>query len=295
MNFTQINVFICVAETLSFSETAQKMHMTQPSITKNIQQLELELTKKVFDRNNGRVSLTTEGEFFYRNISDIMVRIEQTITQVQQHDLLDNLTLGYTNTPFEKIFLPKLLKMMASNLEDINLTLHNLTLNSSVEDLMSRRFDLLLTTADNVRFNKNIAFEPILESGFKVLLSVNDQLAKQSALKIENLVNCNIIYFNPRQAPPAIEQVQKKLQDLGPQRKFHVAETANTLVTMVKGQQGIGVLPGFVIDPNDHEIVSVPLDDEVQLTYGIAYLKVDERAALHDVIDLIRKVILAEQ
>lgn len=37
MNFTQINVFINVAETLNFSETAQKMHMTQPSITKNIQ------------------------------------------------------------------------------------------------------------------------------------------------------------------------------------------------------------------------------------------------------------------
>lgn len=294
MNFTQINVFINVAETLNFSETAQKMHMTQPSITKNIQQLELELTKKLFNRNKGIVSLTAEGEFFYHNISDIMLRIEQTVTQVQQQDFLDNLTLGYTNTPFEKMFLPKLLKRMISALDNVNLALHNFNLNSSVDDLLSKRFDLLLTTDDNVGINKNIAFEPILESNFKVLLPVTDGLAKRPILTIDDLINSDIIYFNPRQSPPAIDQVQMNLKDLGSNRKFNVAETANTLVTMVKGQQGIGILPGFVIDQNDLEIASVPLESDVKITYGLAYLKSDDRLFLHDLIHLMKEVILNE-
>ncbi len=294
MNFTQINVFINVAETLNFSETAQKMHMTQPSITKNIQQLELELTKKLFNRNKGIVSLTAEGEFFYYNISDIMLRIEQTVTQVKQQDFFDNITLGYTNTPFEKMFLPKLLKRMATDLDNVNLALHNFNLNSSVDDLLSKRFDLLLTTDDNVGINKNIAFEPILESNFKVLLPITDRLAKRSILTIDDLINSDIIYFNPRQSPPAIDQVQMTLKDLGPKRKFNVAETANTLVTMVKGQQGIGILPGFVIDQNDLEIASVPLESEVKITYGLAYLKSDDRLFLHDLIHLMKEVILNE-
>lgn len=294
MNFTQINVFINVAETLNFSETAQKMHMTQPSITKNIQQLELELTKKLFNRNKGIVSLTAEGEFFYHNISDIMLRIEQTVTQVKQQDFFDNITLGYTNTPFEKMFLPKLLKRMATDLDNVNLALHNFNLNSSVDDLLSKRFDLLLTTDDNVGINKNIAFEPILESNFKVLLPITDRLAKRSILTIDDLINSDIIYFNPRQSPPAIDQVQMTLKDLGPKRKFNVAETANTLVTMVKGQQGIGILPGFVIDQNDLEIASVPLESEVKITYGLAYLKSDDRLFLHDLIHLMKEVILNE-
>ncbi|AEJ23622.1 hth-type transcriptional regulator alsr (als operon regulatoryprotein) [Weissella koreensis KACC 15510] len=294
MNFTQINVFINVAETLNFSETAQKMHMTQPSITKNIQQLELELTKKLFNRNKGIVSLTAEGEFFYHNISDIMLRIEQTVTQVKQQDFFDNITLGYTNTPFEKMFLPKLLKRMATDLDNVNLALHNFNLNSSVDALLSKRFDLLLTTDDNVGINKNIAFEPILESNFKVLLPVTDRLAKRSVLTIDDLINSDIIYFNPRQSPPAIDQVQMTLKDLGPKRKFNVAETANTLVTMVKGQQGIGILPGFVIDQNDLEIASVPLESEVKITYGLAYLKSDDRLFLHDLIHLMKEVILNE-
>ncbi|MCZ9311701.1 LysR family transcriptional regulator [Weissella koreensis] len=294
MNFTQINVFINVAETLNFSETAQKMHMTQPSITKNIQQLELELTKKLFNRNKGIVSLTAEGEFFYHNISDIMLRIEQTVTQVKQQDFFDNITLGYTNTPFEKMFLPKLLKRMATDLDNVNLALHNFNLNSSVDALLSKRFDLLLTTDDNVGINKNIAFEPILESNFKVLLPITDRLAKRSILTIDDLINSDIIYFNPRQSPPAIDQVQMTLKDLGPKRKFNVAETANTLVTMVKGQQGIGILPGFVIDQNDLEIASVPLESEVKITYGLAYLKSDDRLFLHDLIHLMKEVILNE-
>lgn len=64
---------------------------------------------------------------------------------------------------------------------------------------------------------------------------------------------------------------------------------------MVKGQQGIGIFPSFVVEPNDHEIVSVPLDHKVKLTYGVAYLKEDERAELHDLIYLMREVILEEQ
>lgn len=294
MNFTQMNVFINVAETLNFSETAQKMHMTQPSITKNIQQLELELTKKLFNRNKGIVSLTAEGEFFYNNIKDIMLRVEQTITQVQQNDFLDNLTLGYTNTPFEKMFLPKLLKKMTVKLDNIKLTLHNFNLNSSVDDLLSHRFDLLLTTDDNVEINKNIAFEPILESNFKVLLPLNDRLATKKVLTISDLINRDIIYFNPRQSPPAIDQVQMKVKDLGNQRKFNVAETANILVTMVKGQQGIGILPGFVIDQNDLEIASVSLENEIKITYGIAYLKSDERVFLQELMDLMKEIIWKE-
>jgi len=232
--------------------------------------------------------------FFYYNISDIMLRIEQTVTQVKQQDFFDNITLGYTNTPFEKMFLPKLLKRMATDLDNVNLALHNFNLNSSVDDLLSKRFDLLLTTDDNVGINKNIAFEPILESNFKVLLPITDRLAKRSILTIDDLINSDIIYFNPRQSPPAIDQVQMTLKDLGPKRKFNVAETANTLVTMVKGQQGIGILPGFVIDQNDLEIASVPLESEVKITYGLAYLKSDDRLFLHDLIHLMKEVILNE-
>lgn len=291
VNFTQINVFIHVAETLNFSETAQKLHLTQPAVTKNIQQLESELENKLFNRKKNGVTLTPEGEYFYRNMTDIMLRLEQTITQVRDRKFITNLNLGYTNTPFEKRFIPELLTQLAELSPAVKVNLRNFNLNSGIDDLLSHRLDLLLTTPDNVATNRKIAFVPILKSEFKVLLPIDYQLANREELTINDLTTTEIILFNPRQSPPAIESVQNELRNLTNQSNLTVAETANILVTLVKGQQGVGILPSFVIDQTDTEMAIIPLKNKATVTYGVAYRRDDDRSEIQALIKLIEEII----
>lgn len=64
MNTRQLEYFVSLAETLSFTKTAQKFYISQTAVTKQIKTLEHNLDTKLFNRNNHRVELTPEGNVF---------------------------------------------------------------------------------------------------------------------------------------------------------------------------------------------------------------------------------------
>ena len=64
MDFDQLETFLEVARTLSFSRAAEKRFRTQPAISAQIRALEEEIGAKLFDRSGGRVALTSAGKAF---------------------------------------------------------------------------------------------------------------------------------------------------------------------------------------------------------------------------------------
>ncbi len=73
MNITskQIDMFLLLAKNLSFSQTANEMYTTQPTISRQIAILEEELGCKLFERNKRHVNLTEEGVFWNRRFTRI--------------------------------------------------------------------------------------------------------------------------------------------------------------------------------------------------------------------------------
>lgn len=58
----QLNIFLQAAETLNFSETAKQLHVSQPTVSKRIQELERQLKINLFERSSGRLRLTDAGK-----------------------------------------------------------------------------------------------------------------------------------------------------------------------------------------------------------------------------------------
>jgi DNA-binding transcriptional LysR family regulator len=61
MDLATLNAFIAIAELGSFSEAAERLHLTQPAVSKRIASLELQLNVRLFDRLGREVSLTEAG------------------------------------------------------------------------------------------------------------------------------------------------------------------------------------------------------------------------------------------
>ena len=61
VNIERLYVFLEVAETLSFSETAQRLHVSQPTVSKHIHDLESELGVQLFERTGAKPRLTETG------------------------------------------------------------------------------------------------------------------------------------------------------------------------------------------------------------------------------------------
>ena len=88
----QLNIFLRAAETLNFSETAKQLHVSQPTVSKRIQDLERELNVTLFERGPGGLRLTDAGKtlqplarkliYNVRGLEDMMASLQ---TEVSGH------------------------------------------------------------------------------------------------------------------------------------------------------------------------------------------------------------------
>lgn len=73
----RLNVFYTVAKRLSFTKAAAELHVTQPAVTKHIQELEHQFGTALFDRRGNQISLTAAGKVFLRHAETIMATYRQ--------------------------------------------------------------------------------------------------------------------------------------------------------------------------------------------------------------------------
>lgn len=78
MNIHQVKIFYLAAQTLSITQTAKRMHLSQPSVSIQIKDLEDSLNVRLFDRINRRIVLTEAGKALYEHAGRILSLIDET-------------------------------------------------------------------------------------------------------------------------------------------------------------------------------------------------------------------------
>ena len=106
----QLNVFLVAAETLNFTQAAQQLHMTQPSVSQHIQGLERHFDTLLFLRNGRNLELTDAGMALLplaKEAVTLSMQIDETMVSLKG-DLYGHLIVGCSTTP-GKYILPHIL------------------------------------------------------------------------------------------------------------------------------------------------------------------------------------------
>src|SRR5437016_5547066 len=86
MDLDQLHTFLEIVRLKSFSKAAQTCYRTQPAISAQVRQLELELRADLFERFGSRISLTTAGKIFAEyaeNLLDLRRRVQDAIAELE--------------------------------------------------------------------------------------------------------------------------------------------------------------------------------------------------------------------
>ncbi|GIO84081.1 LysR family transcriptional regulator [Paenibacillus faecis] len=291
MNIQQLKCFVSLAETLNFSTTAEKLNLTQPAVSHNIKSLENDLGITLFVRNKRTVNLTIAGHSFYEDLEGLLFRLDQSIKKAQRlsEKYESTLIIGYTETVFEKNFLPDLIKRFKEQYPQIQIQLKKSNLTREKEDLLNQKFDIVFTTEDNLGKDTDFCFYPVHRGSYGCILPPNHPFAKERELSVEQLNHESLVLFDDHQSPPTLKRLHRQIIENCPDSVYTYGDTINTVHTMIKSDLGISVLPDFVIG-EDSEIVFVPLSHTEEVIYGIACLRSEERLEVKRWISNIREL-----
>lgn len=125
MNVRQLKYAITLSETRNFSQAAEQLGVSQPTLSKQIIALENELNLKLFDRNKTPLELTPAGEFFVGKARELVYaedQLEKTLAQFRTGEN-GKLTIGVT--PFRSMsMMPELVKKIKLRYPGVKVVLH---------------------------------------------------------------------------------------------------------------------------------------------------------------------------
>jgi DNA-binding transcriptional LysR family regulator len=124
MNFQRLRYFVAVAEELSFSRAAERLHMAQPPLSYQIKRLEEELGAQLFHRTKRSVRLTDAGRLLLAEARGLLVHAEQTASVVHRvgQGEVGRLTVGFVPSAANRV-LPPILRAFGERFPSVELLL----------------------------------------------------------------------------------------------------------------------------------------------------------------------------
>ena len=143
----QLNVFVTAAETLNFTQAAQRLHMTQPSVSQHIQALERHFGVSLFLRAGRHIELTDAGMRLVPLARDLVSRsihIEEVMESLKG-DVYGHLRVGCSTTP-GKYVLPQLLTHFHHDHPKVKVTCQVSSQEQTLEMLLDNQIHIALTS-----------------------------------------------------------------------------------------------------------------------------------------------------
>jgi DNA-binding transcriptional LysR family regulator len=186
MELRHLRYFVAIAEELSFSGAARRLHIAQPPLSLQIKQLEEELGARLFERTSRKVRLTSAGELFLARATGILREAALAVLEVERagRGELGSLRLSFSGTTLTyDPLLPEILRGYRAAHPDIHLTLHEQRSREQINDLLAGRMDagfLGLSRADTASDSiGKLAVQVLLREALFVVLPDNHPLAKR--------------------------------------------------------------------------------------------------------------------
>lgn len=188
----RLKVFFTVASRLSFTKAATELFITQPAISKHIQELEEQYKIKLFDRNGSKISLTKAGELLLKhtkNIFEIYREIDFDLSALinQQQGML---RLG-ASTTISQYIIPPLLARFHEKLQDIKVNLLNGNTEQIESALLNKEIEIGIVEGQSK--NKAIKYTKFLKDELVLVCNSKNPLVKKEEITKEDLKNMRFL------------------------------------------------------------------------------------------------------
>lgn len=264
MELRHLRYFVAVAEELSFTRAAERLHIGQPPLSQQIQALEAEIGAKLLERNKRRVLLTEAGRLFLADARRMLALAEQAKETAHRAHMGEagELRVGFTfSTPFTPLFA-KVVRRYRQAYPRVLLSFQEMTTLHQLARIEARELDVGFVRPASMQLPHKVALTKLRSDPLRLVLPTDSPLARQESIAVKDLAGQAFVVF-PKDAGTGIyHQIFELCRAAG--FTPHIAMEAgepSTIIGLVAAGCGISVLPGSFEGIHMEGVVYRPLAD----------------------------------
>jgi DNA-binding transcriptional LysR family regulator len=297
MEFKLLLSFVAVAEELHFSRAAERLHISQPPLSRQIALLEEELGTPLFARTSRKVKLTPEGAAFLEEAKAILARTESAaeLVRAMARGEAGTLRLGFAGAAMEGR-LPDIIRAFRERYTQVALSLHEA---GTAKQLQALRQD---HSGSPVRLDAGFVFtagrelpglttRPFMREPMILALPESHPLSKYETLPLHVLAGEPLIMF-PRQSQPELhDEIMSSLRSAGGEP--HVAQEAGggpARVALAAAGLGLALVPASMRRYQREGVAYLGIEEGMPaLAIALAWREDDKNPVLKNFLDVVKE------
>lgn len=282
IDFELYRIFVEVAKERNITKASEKLNVSQPAITKQIKNLEEQLSMKLLERKSKGVELTLEGKKLYEKIKKPIEELNTIDRQVCKEKVIN---IGTHNHIGSCIF-GKALNKYYLKYPNVNLNLVCEETSEMMKKLQNEELDIVFSKKDNTEILNGIEYTKLGYLHDVIIASKNSDFANKE-LTLDD-IESQIIY-----TPRTYSQALKRLEMLSFGKKLNLKNSSyNTILELTGSGNALGLITREYVDENDYKkfnLLEVKTTLELgEIEFGI-YTNFNKSTELNDLIKMIKE------
>lgn len=259
MDLRHLRYFVAVADEQNFTRAAEKLHISQPPLSRQIQDLEEELGLALFERGSRPLKLTEGGRFFYGHATRLLEQAEQAIRTTKRiAHMQSRLVIGFVPSTIYGA-LPRLVRLFRAAQPQTELALVEMSSVEQIEALKNGRIDVGF---GRVRLDDpSVKREVLREEALGVAIPMEHELAaERGALSLADIAKHEHLVYPRNPRPSYADQVLALFRDLGLEpRAVHEVQELQTALGLVASGMGLCLVPASANRMRPDEVIYRPV------------------------------------
>ena len=286
MTTKQIDYCIELSRTLNFSRAAEKMFVSQPTLTYQIKLLEDEVGFAIFERSGKGAALTPAGTQFVSFLTGMREDLKRAVEQGQNYSARYRDSISISLMVRQAVyFLPEAMRLFAEAYPEVQIV-PRFRYENDMEAFLKNETDILFALKEETRQLPGVRVHELFNSRIYLIAQRTDPLAQKNLIREEDLYGRTLMVGGG--SPPALRTVQHRLIATGRIDYFNSADHDTTLTNVAAGR-GVCLAPGFL---NDHsgQFAWVPFDCGEHFSCVLCTHKEDDRPSLKAFLDVLKEL-----
>ncbi len=243
IDIRQMRYFVVLAETLHFGRAAERLHLTQPPLSRQLAALESELGVRLLDRDARSVRLTRAGQRFLADCRAVLASFDQACRNAQLADRgeLGELAVGFMMHAAHTV-LPRLMRRYMTAYPEVEVRLKEVIPSLLVDDVLTGRFDAaIMFPPGPVRGLQSF---PVHSEVLCLAVHADHDLAHRERIDVSDLHGRPLIVTPQEVAPTLRDAITRYFHDGGASPSVRLeTQLQQTIVSLVAENLGIALVP----------------------------------------------------